>query len=428
MKKIKVVYICHFSTKRIRQHLSLKSFRVGNLLRKIWRKPPLMYNDFGVWNADFIEAFVNNTNYECHVISHHLGMVKKNQYFSLNGISFHFIQEKENLTCKIIDTICKRNHKQELEAPAQRIKKVVEAIQPDIVVVCGAENPIYSSSVLMINKLPVFVILQTLLNDSKRIGMGIGNALRRELEKKIFATAGYFGTLNLSEKEFILEQNPQATCLKIIFPSSCPEEHEDVSKEFDFVFFANGLSRNKGVEDALSAFATVVSHHPSATLNIIGNCSEEYKNRLINIIEENGMSNNVTFHGHFPSRNDLIKQVKKARIAVLPGITALLNSTVREVMMLGIPAVVYETSATNVINANSQNLLVAKMENITDLGGKLLFAYEHPQEMTEMARRAQQYAQSTFTVEAVARTLDADIMAIVNNYYHQTPIPEVLKL
>lgn len=428
MDKIKLAYICHFSTELVRRRLYLRSFFWGNLLRRIGHKPSLSYNDAGVWNADIIKTFENNADYECHVISHHLGLRTKNQVFTLEGVSYHFIQEKENLTEKIFDTLFKREHKQELNAPARRINDIVGVIQPDIVLVCGAENPIYSSSVLEIDNKPIYVLLQTLLNDPKRISMGVGNELRRDLENRVLAKAGYFGTFNHSEKEFILKQNSQATCLRIMFPFTYSEDNEEVSKEFDFVFYANGLSRNKGAEDALSAFATVVSHHPSATLNMIGNCSEEYKKQLFTIMKKNRITNNVKFLGHFPCKDDVIRQVKKARIAVLPSITAPLNSTVREVMMLGIPAVVYETSATSVINEKKQNLLTAKMENIEELGIKMLFAYEHPQEMIEMASRAQQYAQSTFTVEAVAKTLDADIKAIINNYYYQTTIPQELKL
>lgn len=428
MDKIKIAYICHFSTQQVRRRLYLRSFFWGNILRIIGHKPLLSYNDSGVWNADIIKAFENNADYDCHVISHHLGLRTKNQLFTIEGVCYHFIQEKENLTEKIIDTLFKKEHKQELDAPARRINDIVEVIQPDIVLVCGAENPIYSSSVLEINNKPIFVLLQTLLNDSKRISMGVGNELRRDLEKRVLAKAGYFGTLNPSDKDYIFKLNPKAICLRIVLPFSCPEDHEEVSKEFDFVFFANGLSKNKGAEDALSAFATVVSHHPSATLNMIGNCSEEYKRHLVTIMKENNTTRNVTFHDHFPIKDDVIRQVKKARIAVLPSITAPLNSTVREIMMLGIPAVVYETSVTSVINANKQNLLTAKMESIKDLGVKMLFAYNHPKEMNEMASCAQQYAQSTFTVEAVAKTLDADIKAIIDEYYHLNPIPQELKL
>lgn len=428
MDKIKIAYICHFSTELVRRRLHLRSFFWGNILRQIGRKPLLSYNDAGVWNADIIKAFENNAEYECHVISHHLGLRAKHQLLSIDGVCYHFIQEKENLIEKIIDTLLKREHKQEMDAPAQRINDIVGEIQPDIVIVCGAENPIYSSSVLKINNKPIYVLLQTLLNDPKRLSMGVGNELRRDLEKKVLAKARYFGSFNHSEKDFILQLNPQAICLRIVFPFSCPQDYEEVSKEFDFVFFANGLSRNKGAEDALTAFATVVRHYPSATLNMIGNCSEEVKKHLVTIMKENRMTNNVTLHDHFPSKNDVIRQVKKARYAVLPSITAPLNSTVREVMMLGIPAIVYETSAIRVINTCNQNVLTAKMEDIEDLGQRMLFAYNHPREMNEMAISAQQYAKSNFTVEAVAKTMVADIKAIIGEYYYQTPIPQELKL
>ena len=163
MGKIKIVYVCHFSNQEIRSHLQLRSLWWGNLMRKVIHKPMLRYSDLAYWNVDFIKALGNIPELECHVISHHLGLKKKQQRFIKEGINYNFLQEKENLPQKIWKILTRSKTKDNYIAPARKIKNVVNEIDPDIVIVCGAENPIYSGSALLINNKPVFVILHNKL-------------------------------------------------------------------------------------------------------------------------------------------------------------------------------------------------------------------------------------------------------------------------
>ena len=105
MDIIKIVYISRFSTPKIRRHLLLKSFFWGNLMRKVWGKSQLYYNDVGTWNADFVRTFEYSSVFECHVVSHHLGLRKKEQSFIMDGVYYHILQEKEKLLWKVMKTI-----------------------------------------------------------------------------------------------------------------------------------------------------------------------------------------------------------------------------------------------------------------------------------------------------------------------------------
>lgn len=426
--KTKIAYICHFSTPPIRERLHLKSLFWTNLLRRVVGIPKLEYCDSGTWNADFIKAFENNKKYECYVIGHHFGMRDTIQRFVLNGINYNFFQEKEHIHKKILSHLL---HKREEESYAfflHQIKSFVDAINPDLVIICGAENAIYSPSALFIKNKPIFVFLQTLLNLPKRVEMGIGTLTRRKIEDSVIKHSGYFGTIEFEELEYIKKRNPHAECLKLMFPLADPKIDSCIEKDFDFVFFANGLSKHKGTEDALRGFVKVCKAHRNATFVLIGTCIEEYKTFLNNILEAAGIKDNVTFIEHFPLKTDVLKQITKAKYVVLPSITAALNSTVREAMYIGLPTIVYETSVTRVINQQEINLLEAKMEDVDDLGKKMLFAYEHPNDMEEMAKRAKLYAKNNFSTEAVAKIIEEDVDAIMNHYYHQVPIPNHLLL
>ena len=423
---VKIVYICCFSTPEVRSRLKLASLSWSNLLRRLKGLPLVKYGDSGTWNADFIKTFENQANYNCTVISHGFGMKNKEQRFEMRGVNYIFLQQKEALKKKVIKTFVKRMRQNDYEGDGRRIKRYVDAIDPDLVIVCGAENAIYSSSVLYIKDKPVFILMQTLINSTKRKEMGMGNDAWRRFEDNVLKKACYFGTLNKEEVEYIHQLNPHANCLRLAFPSSAPNIDRPKEKEYDFVFFANSLSKYKGSEDALRAFCLVHRKYPQAKFNMIGACEKGFMERLEKVIIDNQVSHNVVFHNHFPMKADMIRQVQKARFAVLPSITAALNSTVRESMFMEIPVIIYETAVTSVINKECRCLLSARMEDVDDLGQKMIYAYEHTEKMKTLAKRAKNYASKMFSIEGVKKTMDADVRAIIAHYYKKEYIPKEL--
>jgi len=429
MDRIKVVYICCFSTPQVRARLSLSSMGLSNFLRKVAGKPILEDRDSGTWNADFLAAFEDNPLFDCTVISHHTGMKRSAQRFQFNGVNYLFLNTKDTLLKKVFNNIVYSKRKLDFVGDGVRINNYVKEINPDIVVICGAENAIYSSSALYIKDKPVFIILQTLANSPKRIAMGLGEPEWREFERNVLKCGQYYGSFIKEDVEIVRQINNDARFLTLMFPSSVPAVTNNSSiKEYDFVFFANSLSKYKGTEDALLAFSFVCKKHPQARMYVIGACADVYKTHLKQLLQDKGIESNVTFHGPFPTKRDVISEVLRAKVAVLPGITAPLNSTVRESMFLGMPTVVYDNSVIQLINKDKDCLIAAQMEDVGDLGKKMLFAYEHPQKMSQIGLNAKDYAFNTFSQEAVGKTLRKEIIAIVDHYYHQEPIPEDLLL
>lgn len=431
MDKIKVIYICRFSTPQIRARLSLSSLSFSNFLRKVAGKPKLEYRDSGTWNADFISAFENNPLFECTVISHHTGMKRSVQRFHLNGVKYLFLNTKDTLLQKIFKNIVYKKRVSNFVGDGVRINNYVKDINPNVVVICGAENSIYSSSALYIKDKPLFIILQTLLNSPKRLSMGFGKGEPEwlEFERRVLKCGQYYGSFIKEEAEIVSQINKNAHLLTLMFPSSVPAVTKNSSdKDYDFVFYANGLSKHKGTEDTLLAFSLVCGKHPQARMYVIGACEEGYKTHLQQLLQDKGIESNVTFHGSFPTKQDVITEVLRAKVAILPGITAPLNSTVREAMFLGMPTVVYDNSVIQLINKDKDCLIAAKMEDVDDLGKKMLYAYEHSSEVSQIGLNAKDYAYKTFSQEAVGETLRKEILAIVDHYYHQEPIPEDLLL
>lgn len=403
MKKQIVLLAC-FSNEEIRKHLSLGYSWFNVFFRYILKKPGIANRDLSPWISDYIKVFETLSEYEFHIISMHSGMEKQFQRFSINGINYHFINRELPLLIRLYDKVTDYLKRSEYRRFRKKIVSIVEDIHPDLFILSGAENIDYSIASLYVNT-PQLIILQTLLNSKKRLSYGVGNPFRREMEKIILKNGDFFAVSEKEEETFIRELNPNALFFPFVYPTSQPPLFPSERKEYDFIFFAGVLSKFKGTSDVIYAFGKVIKKYTSATLAIIGDCPEKYKSELEKGIESTKAKRNIIMLGSFQSHQEMFKYVQKAKYAVLPGITAPLNTTVRESMLLGMPTIVYGNEVTATINSNTTCIVEAIMESVDDLSEKMIFALENESKMTEIGQCGKKYADSHFSPQAVGNNL-----------------------
>lgn len=415
MKRIKIVFLCHFSNAEIRNNLDLKNFKFRNILKKIRGSSLFDYDDFAIWVSDYIQEFENHPEYEFHIVAPHKGMRKEFQHFEIRGVNYSFYKCDSNYFVDMTNQFFHLKEKNDYSKERRRISSIVNNIYPDIIILCGAENPYYSSGVLDIKDTPIIVILQTLLNDPKRIEMAIGSPYRRKVETEIIRYARFFSTTDKTEAALIQDINPEAIILPILFPSHRPLIQIPETKDFDFVFFTRNITKNKGIEQVIEALAIVKLKKPNVHLNIIGSCAPDYKNQLDNIIMNTGIVENVHFSGYYKFINDTYKNVVKSSVAVVPGITATLNGTIRESMLIGLPTICYKTPETEEINKEKQCLYTANMEDVQDLAKLMLDSIDNPYQARMIAQNGKEYADREFSNEAAVNNLLRYCTYIVNN-------------
>lgn len=419
MEKIKIVFLCHFSNANIRQVLELKSICFRRFLMKLLHIPDMHYDDYAIWVSDYIEEFEKHSDCEFHIVAPHFGMKKKYQNFDMNGILYHFWGYRDGLFHFIVNKVADIDRKSNYSYNRKRIQTIVNSISPDLVCLCGAENPYYSLGVLDVKEKPTYVILQTFLNDKKRIEMGVGDAYRRLCEKRVFQHAGYFCTQDTNAIAFIKEINTKAQIMPTRFPTHMPVVEIPKEKESDFVFFARTITANKGIEDVLQAISLVKESIKDVKLILIGGLEKDYHLYLQKVITNLGIADNVIYKGYYQDINDTYKEVLKASVAVVPGITATLNSTVRESMFMGLPTICYEDLSTIEINRNKQCLITAKMRNIEDLASLMLDAIQNQERTKEIAQNGKQYANEVFGNEAIVNQFLTHCRVIVEDYKRQ---------
>ena len=411
---MQVILFCNYSSNKIRTHLQLSKLNVDNVLRRFLGLPELKYQDVAPWIEAFIKFFQTRIDYSLHVVALHVGMKKNVESFELGGIHYHYVKSGLGMISKVLDVFFGTQKKKGFPVYRKRFDVALKGIKPDVMMICGAENPDYAMAFINNECSRKLVILQTLMNDPKRIAMGVSTDFRRQIEDTVIRNAKNFAVPDPQWIGYIKSVNPNAICHPFTFPTIAPAVDLKTTKKFDFVFFAGGLARNKGTNDSVSALSIVAKKYPYVTLNIIGGASEEYMNELHQQIKDNGVERNVIMTPPFPVRNDVFKQVIKSSYAVLPGITASLNSTVREAMLMGMPTIVYETIDTIQINQEKRCVITAKMEDVEDLATKMEYALIHTAEIEAIAHNGEEYAQSHFSQEAFNKSFDGFLKRCFN--------------
>ena len=423
---MKIAYICGFSNTTVREHLLLKTNKLRNFLYSLTGHEKSSYFDYAIWNSAFCQEFEKYPEHEFHIVSPHAGMKKSYQEFTINNLKYHFFKSTYSLLRDTVISLFKWRERSVYCDCRKRISAILKKIKPDVVVMCGAEQPYYSPCILDIEGVPVYVLLQTLVSLPELRSVMRYSDVFCKVEDLVFPRMKYVAA-GKKYHDYLKKLNLKNQCLPISFPTYMPGKVDNGEKKYDFIFYASSLSKNKGVEDVLHAYNVVQQRYPSCKILLSGRCDVDYLNYLKSIVNAELIeTGQVAFLGLCDNIEDKYKIVQTARFIVLPGITAPLNSTVRESMLMGLPTIVYETAVTKMINNDECRVLEARMEDVNDLAEKMLFAYEHPEAMIEMAQRGEKYAMGHFSNKTISDKLLENVNAIYANYYNGIPIPKEL--
>lgn len=425
MKKTRITYICWLSNPMVRDHLDLRNYTCRNRILRVFHKPTYSYSDYAIWNTDFIEEFKSFNDYEFHVVSPHSGMLQNRVDFTDDKINYHIFKCDSNLFIEAYRSYTHQNTRKDYSRIRKIIKTIVDEIKPDVIVVCGAEQPNFSPCIWDLKDIPTLVLLETAVNDPILMKVLKGSHIYGAVERRSFKEMLYFATTSEKYYQIVREYNEQAKCLAVSFPSHLPPVLIAPEKKYDFLFYSAVISKNKGVEDTILAFNKVAVKYPKVTLNICGKCDDSYLTHLQSLVS-NEAKDKVSFTGFFETIDEKLRFVQSARITVLPGITAPLNSTVRESMLMGLPTILYETEVTPAINKHKQCLLCAEMQNIDDLAAKMIYAIDNPTAMAEMADNAKEYAIKNYSNRSKTEQLLNAAIAVMNHSFRGVSIPESL--
>lgn len=424
---IKVVWLCHFSNSTIRSKLKLSNLRIENFIRQLLgKKKKSISSDFAPWVTNLIKEFEGFNKVEVHIVAPHKGLKRFTQEFNLNGINYHFYKpELPFMLSKVGDKIIKG--KKQYRLNRFFIKRFIKQINPDIVNLIGTENPYYSIGALDIEDIPVYVSAQTVYSNPSRMAL-TGNVQqdRWDLELQIHQKVRYYGCTGRMHRDLIIKNNPKAIIFKMFFPIEYPHEVKEVPKEYDFVFFAAGVTKKKGIEDAIDALSKVKEHYPNVKLNVVGKCEDSYKEFLNTKIAKLNLQENISFNSYFPVHSHMHQHIKKSRFALLPVKLDIISGTIVEAMLLELPLVTYKTTGTPFLNKDGETVLLGDIDDIDTLAKNMLTFLNNPSFADGLALKAKAFIEKEFNNTTNAKRLVANYRAVINHYHNNTPIPKEL--
>lgn len=112
-----------------------------------------------------------------------------------------------------------------------------------------------------------------------------------------------------------------------------------VERRLDVVFVGH-VTRAKGIEDLLAAWALIAKQNKTAKLRVIGPIEDEYRARLVN----SDKTRQLEFVGRLP-HEETIEAIESASVLVLPSYTEGFPNVVLEAMALGTPVVATSVGA-----------------------------------------------------------------------------------
>ena len=424
-KKLKIVWICHFSNEMVRKHLPLDNRKLYNIVRRILGMPikGCGYTDIASWNTTLFDYFKQRNDVDLTVISAHGGLKKNVVDFSEEGIHYFFVKCDYATLLKRVIRIPSLWHRLNPMRPI--VRNIVHKVNPDIVALMGAENAYISGTILGLEKeYPCIFKAQTIYNNPNRGKVGVVDPHNAYVEKLIFDALPSASVSTKMPYEMYRKYRKDSYNFQWKFCTTFTPIEKVKTKEYDFVNFANLMIPAKGYPDAIMALAIVKKTHPNVKLNLVGSPTPQDEKLYHDLVAEFDLKENVVFTPSFELQKDVFQHIQKARFALLPYKLDYISSTTWQAMYYEMPVVCYKTMGTPTINADKECILIAEMENVESLAEKMLVLLENPDKADELRKNAKQLVDNRNDGIKITNEIVRNFRAIVNNYNNGTPIPE----
>lgn len=424
-RKIKVVWVCHFSNEKVRSHIRFSTLYYKRFFLLFKRKFRIKWQDFAIWNTNAIREFEKYDDIDLTVIFPHLGIKGKKQSFSINGINYICFRSEEDYLFPFLRNKLFHTFEKEYSHNRKLISSEISKIEPDIIQIIGAENPYYSVAALDFpSNIPSIVALQTFLSKPDffrnyyidKNEYEYKSSLEKEILKKCSVVfGGNPNTLNMVKEivspDIITRVNPLAVGVDV---DDCPCE-----KEYDFVYFAANIS--KACDYAIEAFALANKQHPGLTLNVSGSYQADFKARLEARLQELGILEQVYFTGPKASHDDVLSQIKKSRFALLPLKVDLISGTIREAMACGLPVVTTITPATPKLNEDRESVLLSEKGDYQAMADNMLRLVSDEKYASQIRDNAIKTVQERYSNDTFMQLWRKAYHEIVENTKNGTP-------
>ena len=166
-------------------------------------------------------------------------------------------------------------------------------------------------------------------------------------------------------------------------------DYENMNSQNDHsIVFAGRLFWLKGITYLLKAFEILRRDFKDLSLKIFGEGPEEH--RIRRLISDRALKDNVHLQGRIPHKN-LIAEIKKSDVAVLPSLYEAQPMFALEVMACKKPLVAFDIRFAREILTNGHNGLLAKTCDVKDLSDKIRLILSDERLRFQLGQNAYKY-------------------------------------
>ncbi|QQS35541.1 MAG: glycosyltransferase family 4 protein [Ignavibacteriales bacterium] len=286
-----------------------------------------------------------------------------------------------------------------------KVMKIIDEIKPDVVNLHGTEGEF--GTILNDIKFPSVIWVQGLMTQVVKIDKNLKYKFRLKSEEELLKQQKNFITIAGSMENLISDYNPGANYFNLFHPNSeqvfeikklNPEKNADI-------VFVGQIVKRKGVSDFVEVVKILKKDFPSIKAKIIGYGGGIYKQVILEKIKSCGLSENINFVGFLPDYEDVLMEVKKSRLFVLPTMVDTGPRSVAESMTIGVPVVSYNIGGLpSMINDKVSGRLV-EPGNVVMLSEVISELLSNPEKLNQYAGEAYKFAEKSFRASKVVDEL-----------------------
>ncbi len=281
----------------------------------------------------------------------------------------------------------------------------VKKIKPSVVTQHGTETQFRD----LINRcnFPALIWIQGLMAKVLTDDFSRGAIIRKKIENKIYAKQKYFVAPTRDMQTYIFGINPTAKLINLYYPISniaFQLFNEKIAKEYDIVF-VGAIIKRKGIEDLLTATAKVKLVYPQITIKIIGKGEPKYIEIIQEKIKALGLFSNVIFMGYLPKHVDVLIEIKKAKIFVLPTHVDTGPRSIAESMAIGTPVIANCIDGIPDMIENGKTGRLVKKYNTDELATEIINLMNNIQLRERLGTEANNEARKLFQGQKIAEDL-----------------------
>ncbi len=157
------------------------------------------------------------------------------------------------------------------------------------------------------------------------------------------------------------------------------------------LIFVGRLVKMKGVEEAIRTVSFLKFSYPNIKLYIVGEGSQKYVDELLKIVDELGLTQNITFLG-FISEEEKIKLYRKSHFLIHTSVREGFGLVILEANSQGTPAIVYNSPGLRDVVKKGINGYQVPRGNSRKMASVIKRLFESKVEYQHLSRSSIRYA------------------------------------